>query len=470
MQNTILQEQLKRELASRKGDVADVKSVLCPEQLAYIEDPARLVIARCGRRGGKSFANAVDFIDTCIRYPSSPLLYVGLTRESVKEMVWSIFIDLLHDFRIPHRAFVSSLKIEFPNKSFIQLFGADTDRAKARLRGRKWKKVVVDESAYVQAVDSLIYDVLLASTADYEGQLRISSTPPRIPKGLFYDASVGDQKDIWSEHHWTLRHNPFFRGEKGEKELAFIVKTVFGGNWEHPTFRREYLGEWVFDNTSAIIPLEQGKNLVDHDTAKAAKTGTDFHVIGLDLGLVDPNAVVVLRCSEDSRNTYVVDCWKAADKTVDEIAAVLETLQQKYKASEIIADTGGYGAGIVNELRKRYQLPIKAADKKDKGFYIEILRADTISGYIKILKTLPVVDEIYGISKNPDTGLPLDGSEDHYFHALLYAYRYAYVVHLRSYETPLTEEERMIQQMEHQATVGDTKEYWETLDKDRDFW
>lgn len=454
---TTLLEQLRlqeaqRRAKGREGKVAPLMRLMSPLQRQFIEDPSRFKIARCSRRAGKSYGIAGYLIKTCIEHPNSPTLYLGLTRDSAKEAVWSILIDLLTTLGIAHEARPSSLRITFSNGSFIQLFGADVPNAAARLRGRKFRLIAVDETGFYSAVDSLM-PVLLPTLSDYSGSLVMASSPGIMLSGFFYEADVGDMADQWSHYHWTMFDNPIFMGpatdpkfsSRAEQELDTVCRLLFGGNRNHPAFIREYLGQWVRDGSSLVYPYDQ-KNLVD----RWYVIPREEYAIGVDLGVSSNSAISVVKYSQYAREVQLVDQWEQAGMLVDDFADKLMEFMEHYKTQIIVADTGGLGAAVVQELRRRYHLPIKAAEKIDKAFFQRVFANDLLSGFIKVTRDLHILREWDRITKD-DEGKEIRGPANHVSDSFLYIYRYLYNTYLKVAVPVPTDEQKMIDQITESA-------------------
>jgi hypothetical protein len=442
----IMRSRAKDELARRRGDFKPVLPIaLSPEQEAFIKDPSVRKVGRCGRRAGKSTTMLVYFVLTMLNKANAKCLYLALTRDQAKAIAWEPMIALLRAAGIRHTAAKSELKITLHNGSFLRLFGADSDKAKNRLLGQPWDLVCADECAYVNDVDELITRVIEPSLMDYGGTICLTSSPPPAFQGLFFEADQGTLKKHWSQHHWTIKENPFFAG-RADKLLADVIETKFGGNPNHPTYRREYLGEWVANSSDRIYPVDT-RNLIE--TVPAIAPGVaSWNVLGFDLGLRDPNAIVALQARDDSRDVVELESWGQEGMTVDQLAGVLNSFVQKYSPIAIIADTGGYGAGIVNELRNRYSINIVAADKRDKGFYQEIVKADMLSGYTKFLKGSGTVEEMQLLVRDAKTGQEDARCANHKCDAYLYGYRFIYNRHLKNFEKPKTYDDMMIAQLQ----------------------
>ena len=384
--------------------------------------------------------------------PASPILYIGLTREAAKEAVWGTLITILDSLKIPYDARVSALRIKFPNGSFIRLFGADASNAKDRLRGQKFKLVIIDECGFYQSMDAII-PVVMPMLAYYAGTLAMTSSPGVLLSGYFYEADIGSNKDEWSQHGWNLADNVAMRkpalnpkyANRAEEELDTICKAIYGGNRLHPGFVREYLGQWVRDNSALVYPF------TDINLIPAAYDITKPHYgIGVDIGVSSASAISVVKYSEYTRKVQIVETWSEAEVLIDDFADILKDFMEKYDTDLVVADTGGLGAAVVQELRARYHLPIRAADKTNKSFHQRIFANDLLSGYIECVAGLNVVKEWAKIVKD-DNGEEIKGQKNHEADACLYIYRYVYNTFLKDFKEPETTEQIMIRQLSEQA-------------------
>ena len=447
---SLLKDAARKELARRKqqgiSKVNVLLNTLTPTQKAFVNDPHRYKIARCGRQSGKTYADAAYLIKECISNPNTPTLYLGLTRDSAKAAIWSTLVAILQTLEIQHEATPSSLIIKFPNGSFIQLFGADAPNAAKRLRGRKFKLVIVDEMGFFLGGDDLVHS-LLPTLAILNGTIAMTSSPGELLSGFFYEADQGNIKDQWSRYHWTMAENPEMQKpaskpekykNRAEEEMDTICRVKYGGNRQHPGFRREWLGEWVADHTSLVYP---------YSDINLLKAPYDFleeeYAFGVDFGSVSANAIVVMKYSPYSRKVQIVDCWTQGGLLVDQIAEVLNQYREKYKPTIIVVDVGGLGKVIEQELNRRYHIGVQAAEKTEKSWYQRIMQNDLLSGYIQVIEGLPILQEWDKITKD-SSGDEIRGPSNHCADAALYVYRRIYTTFLKNIEVKQTEEQVMI--------------------------
>jgi hypothetical protein len=224
-----------------------------------------------------------------------------------------------------------------------------------------------------------------------------------------------------------MRSNPYIA--EAESEMA-AVQREYGWGKDDPTFRREWLGEWCYSSDSLVYAYDSARNDADMlpDTL-------DQFVIGLDLGFIDSTAVVVLgfHSKGDDGRIWVVEAYKETKLIPSDLAELMRGYLDTYDPIAVVADTGGLGRSLVEEMRQRYAMPIKAAEKTKKLAFIELLNGDLRSGrlLLEVQAAQPLAEELRLIQWDPESRLPgrrwkiSQACDDHLADALLYAWREA---------------------------------------------
>lgn len=412
------------------------KTIYGPKRIAHcydihVESKTNLYLLANGmvtHNSGKSYSLGAKFIYIGSSIPRSPLLYMGPTQEQAVDIMWNPMCEMLEKFGIPHAQKKSNKRIEFPNGSEFQLLGTDSPNAMRRVRGKKYKAAAADEMAFSNGELSQFMGAVVPALSDLRGQLILASSPGFLPTGIFYEADVGSEAHKWSHHHWNLFDNPYFQGPStgaidprtnkpftsfAEEELYNIVNLMFNGDMSHPTFRREYMGEWVFDNQSLVIPYRP-----EFDAITVPKMENGQYGIGIDLAATGTTAFVVIYYSPMSRHVYFVYSYKQRGMLPDEIAEKTFQLIDRYKPTFVMADEGGLGKVAAEVMRQRYHLPIIAAAKTEKTMHQAAMASDVISGYIHCMpEAESLKKEWLTLSKDPVTGEELKGQENHCFTA-----------------------------------------------------
>src|SRR5437660_4718829 len=100
----------------------DVLEGTFAQQRAFIEDLAKLKWALCTRRAAKSYSDGLALAKACLEHDNVSCLYIGLTRESAKRIMWK---DVLKAINRRHKLGIrfneSELSAKFPNGSVIYL-------------------------------------------------------------------------------------------------------------------------------------------------------------------------------------------------------------------------------------------------------------------------------------------------------------------------------------------------------------
>ena len=117
------------ELVAREKAIKNVKPIELrddfPQQNAFIQDTSRDLVAQCSRRAGKTNGMAIRFLNTMKKHPGSQCIYLALTRESAKEILWPVLLEMNENYNLGCSFVESKLTMKHPNGSSLILFGAD---------------------------------------------------------------------------------------------------------------------------------------------------------------------------------------------------------------------------------------------------------------------------------------------------------------------------------------------------------
>lgn len=476
-----------------------------PKSRILIEDPAKRKTARCPRRSGKSHTCAGYALHVGESNPGARILIISITLKSTRENYWSGAPAGLQS-----QGYRFGLNLKFNNTDYVwwhengargRLAGAETKADIEYLRGAAVEAdlIIVDEcqSFSPEHLDDLIRNVLEPGLMTRGGTLLLAGTPGLIPVGPYFEASeprhrisadpentgkeisfptciyypdreaeqyksLTHKEDYWSLHTWTLQDNEAVL-EQWNRALATKRRNKWAD--DHPTWRREYLGEWVTDESGLVYayggcrakgnvnwlpnwPAEcvrsNGKVDRRHAVYRSNPAGLPLDkgpwhfIMGLDFGFEDDCAVVVAAYSDQLQELFHVDDYKSPHLTADDFALEVQHMIDRYGPPDIIvADAGGLGKMVIATLNQRYGMSIIAAEKKEKFDHIELLNSDFHCGRIKIQVGSDLEREMlglqYDLSQERKTVLARMGKlrEDpkcpnHLCDAFLYLWRYAY--------------------------------------------
>jgi phage terminase large subunit len=417
--------------ARRKAATVPLLSPSFPQQNAFIEDPGKLKALFCTRRAAKSYTGCLYMVQECLRNPGANCLFIGLTRDSAREIAWKDIlkvIDRQHGLGCIFNE--SLLTMTFPNRAVIRLTGVDADENEMnKLLGKKYRLCILDEaSMYSIDLRNLIYGVLKPAVADQRGTICMLGTASNFPRGLFYDITTRKEGG-WSLHTWTAFDNPFVKDN-----WALEIKDIEANRplfMQTTLYKQWYLNEWVIDNEKLVYKYSGELNSGTRPQHLPPAGWT--YVLGVDLGWEDDTAFVLIAFHEHDGRLYVVKTYNRKHMTFDQVISKIQEfmMDPMMPAAKVIVD-GAAKQGI-ESMKLRSAIPFEYADKLGKVDFIELLNADFVQGLIKIdpaSKTL--INELQSllwktdgeriiVPKKEHPGLP-----NHLCDAFLYAWRNGY--------------------------------------------
>jgi len=420
---TLVAKELARRAATVLPEFFDGKFML---QENFIQHPSKFKALFCTRRFGKSYTGGLYLVKTGFENPGCTVLFIGLTRDSAKRILWrDILKPLNRRFKLGLKFNETALSATFPNGSTIYLMGVDSsDDDKEKLLGQKYKLAVIDEAAsYSIDLRELVYGVLKPAMADLGGTIVMLGTPGNVTKSLFFDVTTGVEPG-WHVVKATTFENPFmaklWQQEIDEltKNQPYIIET--------PLYKQMYLGQWVIDTDALVYKFNSERNL--YDTMPVYATNDWQFVLGVDLGYEDDSAFVVVAFHEHDKVLYVADAFSAQHMDITDVANKIKEFKTKYNIYKVVVDNANKQA--VEEIQKRHQLPLIPADKTGKSDFIEIMNSELIQGHIKLqqAKCSRLADEWQNLvwrekgikrEENPSCA-------NHLADACLYAWRFCY--------------------------------------------
>lgn len=411
--------------------VRAMRAKLLPQQLAVVKSAAQFMAAFCTRQAGKSHVAAQLMGEATLKYPRCVVPYFALTKDQCHDIMWPKLDEWFDAVKVKVHFNEQKMRVTvLHNGSVIRMMGMEKPKEIDKVRGITPPLAVIDEGGtFGTHIEGLVEKALYASLMRHRGRLLLVGTPGEIAQGWFYEVTSG-LRPGWDVHKWSFLDNIHLPAE--ERNLQLIVDRQFGGDWLHPTFRREYLGEWVADAGNKVYDYDPVKN--DWDGVLPA--GHEWiHGLGVDIGSVDGTAFVVPCFSPTHDTLFLVEelkFKKQRDKhlSVSDIAAHLSRFYEKRVYHRPVCDMGALSAIIVEELNQRWGFALQAADKTHKNDFIEHLNSDLRLGRIKIPAKSQLASEMARLvwddklspsgKRREKPGMPNDLAD-----AFLYSYREA---------------------------------------------
>lgn len=403
------------------------------KQLKFVEDPRPFKSAVCSRRSGKTVACAADMVNTALAFPEIVCLYITLSRANAKKLVWREITKINKKYKLGGVEDNTELSMYFPSTgSIIYCSGAKDSSEIEKFRGLALKLCYIDEcQSFRPYIEELIDDIIAPALLDYAGTLCLIGTPGPIPSGYFAEVSgeVPDKlakAESWSHHGWTFFDNPFIAAKSGKTHQELLERELRrrGVTAEDPSIQREFFGRWVLDSDSLWIHYNRETNHYD----KLPDLKDWNYILGIDLGFNDADALAVIAWSESTPVTYIVEEVVTPKQGMTELVEQIQALRKKYDFTKMVIDEGGLGKKLAEEMRRRHQIPVQAADKARKQENVTFLNDALRTGRFKARRDSQFAQDSYLVEidrakSTPDRIKLSDKYHSDIIDAVLYAFK-----------------------------------------------
>jgi hypothetical protein len=382
--------------------------------------------AVCSRRAGKTVGIAADMIDAAQEEDEANLLYITITQQQARAIIWSDLIKIIEEYDLDCKTDNTRLTITFPNKSKIYIAGAKDRTEIEKFRGWKLKKCYIDEcQSFRSYLKELINDIIIPALRDKRGQLYLTGTPGPVKAGVFFEYS---QSKNWKSHHWTAFDNPYMHSppDLDLEEVLREERIIRGIDESDPSYIRETFGKWVEDKDALVFKFSKYRNIYT-----SLPTSGDWHyIIGIDIGYNDSDAIAVIGYNTHHKKVYLVDEHVKNKQNISQLVEVIYRYKDEYNPIRMVMDAGALGKKIQEELRMRHGLNIEAADKTRKVEFIELLNDDLRTEKFKAFKNSIFEEDCMLVQwdkdskiRNPERPKISDTYHSDICDAVLYAWR-----------------------------------------------
>jgi len=363
----------------------------------------RLICLMAGRRAGKSEADARKAVFVALDKDGARILFIGLSFTRCLEVFWQLIIDLLENLGIEvieKRRTEGVIKLY--NGSEIHFHGNTTTDERDKLRGSKWNLVIIDEVQSQKALPILINEIIEPTLLDYQGQLILSGTGPRV-RGTYWEMIwTGDKQAL--RLNWNISNNPFVKDYQKVLETVKKEKNLTDNS---PLFQREYLGQISYDDDSLCYRIAPENYLVESEMIAWINSQPRADIkfsAGLDYGFVDADGFAIIMFSTSKPERWLVFEHKGNRSGINELANKVKEGIAYINDSPLFAsipdrhfyiysDSGGGGKKISYELNNSYGLPCLDAYKVDKDVAVERLQEEVRTKTFKIRENGVFFDE-----------------------------------------------------------------------------
>ena len=276
---------------------------LFDKQLNVLNAGNGTALVCCSRRAGKTHMLVAGSIIECMRKPNTTCIYIGETLELTEGLVDDAMNKIIDACHLQDKHGKRFNWRHMDNGSRLLVRGLSSSKDPDQIRGKGAKIIVLDEFFHLKSelLEYIQDQVLNPMQMDYADDYKFicAGTPPSI-KGTF----GGMAWKTWDVPHfaWTWQDNP--HPVSVEARRAYVEKAIKekGLTWDTPFVRREYLGEWAYDDDLVLYP-----NYKVYDTKEALPQWKISRVIcGIDYGVSDNDAIVAFAWSDDEGKGFQI--------------------------------------------------------------------------------------------------------------------------------------------------------------------
>ena len=362
-------------------------------------------------------------------------LFAARTLARARQIIWPILSKINDDFGLGWRMSEHIGQIVTPDGGMFMLLGVDDATSVEKVRGSKYRLAVCDEaSTYEGLLERLILDCIEPGTMDLDpvGRVVVCGTPGYAQAGYWFDLATG-RTSGWRHFFWTIRDNPYVKDV--DSKLAKL-RAKHGWDEMDPTYRREYLGQWVADESTLVYPFNSAVNAVPVHMLPQPPAGKTLEqwirdewsvTVGADIGFTDAFAVAALGSPPHSKDCYFLESHSQSGLRAEEQAAWIQRYREKYRAQRVVMDAGGSGKLVHAEFQSRYGGGAAPAQKMGKAEAIGMMGSDMRSGRIRAV--LPTAQGLAGEwaalvwADEAKSKVDKHQAKDHTTDAALYAWR-----------------------------------------------
>ena len=364
-----------------------------PGQARLRPELRRYNVLCMGRRFGKTIFGLHRLSPALHGYP---VAWFSPTYKMLKE-VW----------RDTKRAYAETIaNKDETNKSLELITGGIIDfwslESAPSVRGRKYKRVIIDEAAWIPNLVEAWQADIRPTLTDFRGGADFYSTPKgRNGFHELYQRGLSDEHPDWYATSAPTSDNPYIDPDEIEAARQDLPELVF---------RQEYMAEFV----------DAGGARISRAWLKYGTPPTGLRIsMGVDLAIstktnADYTAIAVIGRSTDGE-TYVLDVQRTR-APFHEVLRFIGGMASKWAPNVIAIEQVQFQAAVIQELLRTTNLPVQGVrPDRDKVTRFQPLEARYQQG---------LITHAHGLSRDFEEELlafPI-GQHDDMVDALSYAY------------------------------------------------
>lgn len=201
-------------------------------------------------------------------------------------------------------------------------------------RGRKYKRIVIDEAAHARYLQDTWEAAILPTLTDYQGDAWIISTPAghNYFHTLYQKAANHPEWQAWQ---MPTTVNPYISAEEVDNMRAILPERVF---------RQEYLAEFIADGAGVFRGIDRAPLCEWHHSARPGQR----YAIGVDWGRHNDFTVFVVL----THNGEIVNLERFTDIGYELQVGRLKALWERFGQCPIIAESNSMGGPLIERLQR----------------------------------------------------------------------------------------------------------------------
>ena len=275
---------------------------LFDKQLEVLNSGNGTKLICCSRRAGKTHLLVAILLIEALRRPNTTCIYIGETMELSEGLIDKAANDIIEACHLKDSKGKRFNWKRIDNGSRILVRGLSNTKDPDQIRGNSAKVIVIDEFFHLKGeLLQYLYDqVLQPMQMDYADDYKFicAGTPPSI-KHTFGEYAWRNW-DV-SKFSWTWRDNPHPVSLQAREEYVENILREKGLTWETAFARREYNGEWAYDDDLVLYPEYHC-----YDPREIMpKMHVDMVLFGIDYGVGDNDTLIGIAWDAAEGRGYV---------------------------------------------------------------------------------------------------------------------------------------------------------------------
>ena len=277
----------------------------------------RLTVINVARQTGKTFFACAEAISWAIRNPKSAIFYASSKKKNLDQFVLPSFNKIIDELPTDIKPEYTTGKYKFKNGSTINTIGLDLVPDGGR--GNTMDFYIFEEAGFISKLDYVYSSVVIPAMRRRElGKVLMVSTPPESPEHPFKDFCI---KASTTDNYLCL---PVTDTDATPEQIERYEKECL----TRTDFLREYMCEFVTDETLAVIP-ELTNEKLRKITRNVIRPGWFIPFVAGDLGFQDHTAF--LFGYYDYKQHYIVieREWSINRSTTEIICAKVKEIEKE---------------------------------------------------------------------------------------------------------------------------------------------